>query len=107
MSAWISNAETTLIYGGWLLVSAGLLAHGIQGTWRPENKWWPGALALGIIGTFTWWVTMTTARAADLAVPAPAKPPERCLITGENPDPGQTLHVDKRCKSGMRWVYER
>ena len=47
------------------------------------------------------------ASAADLAVPPPAKPPERCLITGENPDPGQTLHVDKRCKSGLRWVYQR
>ena len=54
------------------------------------------------------WVALLVhdARAADLAIPRP-RPPERCLITGENPDPGQTLHVDKRCKSGMRWVYER
>ena len=40
------------------------------------------------------------------AVNIPVSLPERCLITGENPDPGQTLHVDKRCKSGLRWVYE-
>ena len=52
---------------------------------------------------------------ADLPLPKPrpgaavisVMPPERCLITGENPDPGQTLHVDKRCKSGLRWVYQR
>jgi len=49
---------------------------------------------------------MVVSHAADLAVPKP-KPPERCLITGENPDPGQTLHVDKRCKSGLRWVYQK
>ena len=45
---------------------------------------------------------------AYLAIPPLyPKPPERCLVTGENPSPGQTLHVDKRCKSGLRWVYER
>ena len=54
---------------------------------------------------------MTFVLLAYLAIPplhtAPARPPERCLVTGENPDPGQTLHVDKRCKSGLRWVYQR
>lgn len=45
------------------------------------------------------------AHATDL--PLPAKPAERCLTPGEQPSAGQTLHVDKRCKSGLRWVYER
>lgn len=44
--------------------------------------------------------------AADLAIPR-SKPPERCLVTGEQPAPGQTLHVDKRCASGLRWVYQK
>ena len=42
---------------------------------------------------------------ADLALPK--KPAERCLTPGENPSPGQTLHTDKSCKSGMRWVFQR
>jgi hypothetical protein len=44
-------------------------------------------------------------RAADLALPK--KPAERCLTPGENPSPGQTLHTDKSCKSGMRWVFQK
>jgi hypothetical protein len=34
-------------------------------------------------------------------------PPERCLKTGENPSAGQTLHVDKSCPSGLRWIFAR
>ena len=58
--------------------------------------------------------------AADLPLPKPRpvvaapviekpvkKPAERCLIAGQEPAPGQTLHVDKRCKSGLRWVFQR
>jgi len=45
--------------------------------------------------------------AADLPIPKPRSVPERCLVTGEQPAPGQTLRVDKRCASGLRWVYQR
>jgi hypothetical protein len=48
---------------------------------------------------------------ADLPVPHPphpaSAPPERCLKTGENPSPGQTLHVDKSCPTGLRWIFAR
>jgi hypothetical protein len=37
----------------------------------------------------------------------PMRPPERCLVTGEEPAAGQTLHVDVSCASKLRWVYER
>ena len=53
------------------------------------------------------------AYAADLAPPrihavkAVAHASEICLETGKNPAPGQTLQVDKTCKSGMRWVFQR
>lgn len=69
-----------------------------------------GLVLLGIAALF-----VPKVHAADLPLPKPrpaaavipVMPPERCLVTGENPDPGQTLHVDKRCKSGLRWVYQR
>ena len=40
-----------------------------------------------------------------LAIP-PLRAPETCLETGKAPASGQTLHADKRCKSGFRWVYQ-
>ena len=68
----------------------------------------------GIMFSLLIFQSIRMASAADLPLPKPrpgaavisVMPPERCLITGENPDPGQTLHVDKRCKSGLRWVYQ-
>ena len=69
---------------------------------------WAAVQRLCIVVVLIWILILLSSktRAADLAISPPAKPPERCLITGENPDPGQTLHVDKRCKSGLRWVYQ-
>jgi hypothetical protein len=71
-----------------------------------------GLVLLGIASLF-----VPKVRAADLAFPLPkprpavvgipATLPEKCLVTGEEPASGQTLHVDKRCKSGLRWVYQR
>jgi hypothetical protein len=43
--------------------------------------------------------------AADLVIPRSSA--ERCLVAGENGLPDQTLHEDKRCKSGLRWIYVR
>lgn len=37
---------------------------------------------------------------AYLALP---RIPEACLLNGKNGYPGQTLVVDKKCKSGLRW----
>ena len=55
-----------------------------------------------------WYVgaAMHKVYAADLLLPAKHYP-EACLEPGKEPAPGQTLHTDKRCKSGMRWVYQR
>lgn len=60
------------------------------------------ALFIAFLALFT---ALNKAHAADL--PLPKLRPERCLVTGEEPSTGQTLHVDKRCKSGLRWVYQR
>jgi hypothetical protein len=85
-----------------------------------SGSWWDNAAPLGRAAFVVFFIVyfggglvagivalMHKAHSADLAVPLPKPRPERCLITGENPDPGQTLHVDKRCKSGLRWIYER
>ena len=40
-------------------------------------------------------------------VAAPTTPSEKCLKAGEEPSPGQTLHVDKSCKLGLRWIFAR
>jgi hypothetical protein len=46
-------------------------------------------------------------RAKDVIKVDPANhQPELCLLPGKEPFPGQTLQVDRRCKSGLRWVYE-
>ncbi len=36
-----------------------------------------------------------------------SKPVEACLERNKEPAAGQTLQVDKRCKSGLRWVYQK
>jgi hypothetical protein len=43
--------------------------------------------------------------AADLALPK--QKPELCMQSGREPSPGQTLHADKTCPSGMRWVFQK
>lgn len=64
------------------------------------------ALALAVLLC----IVAATAHAADLAIPKakviPA-PLEHCLETGHEPLAGQTLHADKSCKSGMRWVFQK
>jgi hypothetical protein len=69
-----------------------------------------------IIGFALMGVSMRV-RAADLPIPHPrpmtvpipdrpiAAPSEKCLKAGEEPSPGQTLHVDKSCKLGLRWIF--
>lgn len=65
MGAWLHNAAVGLIMIIWVGGSAAALAWGIQGTWAEQlygipNKYWPGALALGAIGMFTFLVTFAT-----------------------------------------------
>ena len=46
------------------------------------------------------------ARGADLPIPIP-KPRELCVAPDVKPAPGQTIHVDPTCPSGMRWRREK
>lgn len=62
MSAWFYNAGIGLIFVVWVGGSVAALAHGIQGTWRPENWRWPWFLALGSIGLFCFFVSLVTFR---------------------------------------------
>jgi hypothetical protein len=72
----------------------------LTGNWVP---FWFGILAV--------FVFSYAAFAAELPIPHPphpaAVPAERCLTPGEEPLAGQTLHADKRCKSGLRWIFAR
>ncbi len=33
--------------------------------------------------------------------------PERCLETGKEPFPGQTLQADTSCPTGLRWIFQK
>jgi len=60
MNLWLHNAGITLIFVIWIFGSAALLAYGLQGLWRPENKWWQGSLAVGATGFFCLAVSVVT-----------------------------------------------
>lgn len=40
-------------------------------------------------------------------LPLPKKKFELCLQAGRDTYPGQTLHTDKTCSTGMRWVFQK
>ena len=50
-------------------------------------------------------LTAAAVFAAEIHVSMVKYKPELCLQKGKQAYPGQTLKPDKKCKSGLRWVY--
>jgi hypothetical protein len=50
-------------------------------------------------------VVLTAAAVFAADIPTVKYKPELCLQKGKQAYPGQTLKPDKKCKSGLRWVY--
>jgi hypothetical protein len=69
-----------------------------------RSAWINGLGASAMLWILIFWA-MHAAFGADRTARVSHHKAERCLQTGKNPYPGQTLKVDKTCKSGMRWVY--
>ena len=50
-------------------------------------------------------IVLTAAAVFAADIPMVKYKPELCLQKGKQAYPGQTLKPDKKCKSGLRWVY--
>lgn len=60
MLIWLYNFINVIVIGGWMLLSSATLAYGIQGTWRPENKYWPAAIIVGLLSLAAFFTTVIT-----------------------------------------------
>jgi hypothetical protein len=69
-----------------------------------RRAWINGLGASAVLWILIFWAAYA-AFGADRTARITHHKPQACMEAGNKPASGQTLKVDKTCKSGMRWVY--
>lgn len=60
MLFWLQNFVIVVGVGAYIFATCAIIAQGIQGTWRPENKYWRTCLVVGPLMAAAFFATLIT-----------------------------------------------